>query len=102
MENLFPVKPFNNDRKQSYFHLQTKDGKTRGVSFSPQKHKLLEKLQNDGTGCELKKFRLSNRNETIINDYTSVREVQLNFRKIKKNVNLLPQHISIMSLKCII
>ena len=73
MENLFPVKPFNNDRKQSYFHLQTKDDKTREVSFSPEKHKLLEKLQNHGTGCELKTFRLSNRNETIINDYTSVR-----------------------------
>ena len=54
MENLFPVKPFNNDRKQSYFHLQTKDDKTRGVSFSPEKHKLLEKLQNHGTGCEFK------------------------------------------------
>ena len=84
------------------FTYKLKMAKQGGVSFSPQKHKLLEKLQNDGTGCELKKFRLSNRNETIINDYTSVREVQLNFRKIKKNVNLLPQHISIMSLKCII
>ena len=79
------------------FTYKLKMAKQGGGSFSPQKHKLLEKLQNDGTGCELKKFRLSNRN-----DYTSVREVQLNFRKIKKNVNLLPQHISIMSLKCII
>ena len=69
MKNLSPVKPFNNDRKGSYFHfhLQTKDVETRVVSFSPEKHKLLEKKkkkkkQNQDNGCELKKFRLSNKN----------------------------------------
>ena len=61
------------------------------VFFSPEKHKLLEKIQNQDTGCELKKFRLNSKNEIIINDYASVREVQPNFRKIeKKKVNLLP------------
>ena len=54
------------------------------VFFSPEKHKLLEKIQNQDTGCELKKFRLNSKNEIIINDYASVREVQPNFRKIEK------------------
>ena len=52
--------------------------------FSPEKHKLLEKIQNQDTGYELKKFHLNNKNETIINYYTSVREVQPNFQKIEK------------------
>ena len=48
MKNLSPVKPLNKDRKRSYFHshLQTEDDETRVVSFSPEKHKLLEKIQN--------------------------------------------------------
>ena len=32
----------------------------------------------------MKKFRLNNKNEIIINDYASVQEVQLNFQKIEK------------------
>ena len=93
VKNLSPVKSFNNDRKQSYFHfhLQTKITNQGWFFFSPEKHKLLEKIQNQDTGCELKKFRLNSKNEIIINDYASVREVQPNFRKIeKKKVNLLP------------
>ena len=86
VKNLSPVEPFNNDRKRSYFHfdLQTEDDETRVVSFSPEKHKLLEKIQNQDTGCELKRFPLNSKNEIIINDYTSVREVQPNFQKIEK------------------
>ena len=86
VKNLSPVEPFNNDRKRSYFHfdLQTEDDETREVSFSPEKHKLLEKIQNQDTGCELKRFHLNSKNEIIINGYTSVREVQPNFQKIEK------------------
>ena len=85
VKNLSPVKLFNNDRKRScfHFHLQTEDEETRLVYFSRKKHKLLEKIQNQDTGCKLKKFRLDSKNEIIINDYTSVLEVQPNFRKIK-------------------
>ena len=86
MKNLSSVKQFNNDRKRSYFHfhLQTEDDEIRVVSFSPEKHKLLEKIQNQDTGCKLKKLRLNSKIEIIVNDYTSVREVQPNFRKIEK------------------
>ena len=52
--------------------------------FHQKKHKKLEKIQNQDTDCELKKFCLNNKNEIIINDYTSVREVQPNFQKILK------------------
>ena len=61
------------------------DDETRVVSFSSEKHKLLQKIKIQDTGCELKKFYL-NKNEIIIND----REVQPNFRKIEKKVYLLP------------
>ena len=86
VKNLSPVEPFNNDRKRSYFHfdLQTEDDETTVVSFSLEKHKLLEKIQNQDTGCESKRFRLNSKNEIIKNDYTSVREVQPNFQKIEK------------------
>ena len=61
MKNLSPVKPFNNDWKRSYFHfhLQTEDFETRVVSFSPEKHKLLQKMQNKDTCCEFKSFALT-------------------------------------------
>ena len=62
------------------------DDETRVVSFSSEKHKLLQKIKIQDTGCELKKFYLNNKNEIIIND----REVQPNFRKIEKKVYLLP------------
>ena len=89
-KNLSPVKPFRIDRKRGYFHfyLQTENGETKVVSFSPEKHKLLEKIQNQDTGHELKKIRLNSKNEIIINDYISVREVQPNFRKIEKFVTI--------------
>ena len=96
VKNLSPVKPFNNDRKRSYFHfhLQTEDDETRVVSFSPEEHKLLQKIQYQDTEFELKirteKFPLNNKNEFIINDHTSVRDVHPNFRKTEKNVNLSP------------
>ena len=53
---LSPLKPFNNDQKQSYFyfHLQTEDDETRLVSFPPEKHELLQKIQNQDTGCKLR------------------------------------------------
>ena len=74
VKNLSLVKPFNNDRKRSYFHfhLQTEDDETRVVSFAPEKRKLLKKIQNQGTHCKLKMFRVNSENEIIINDYTSV------------------------------
>ena len=86
VKNLSPVKLFNNDRKGScfHFHLQTEDEETRLVYFSREKHKLLEKIQNQDTGCKLKTFCLDSKNEIIINDYASVLEVQPNFRKNKK------------------
>ena len=47
VKNLSPVKLFNNDRKQSYFHfhLQTEDGKTTVAFFSLEKRKLLQKIK---------------------------------------------------------
>ena len=61
------------------------------VSFSPEKTEVIRKNKNQDTGCEFKKFRL-NKNEIIINGYTSVREVQLIFRKIEKKI---PQFVTI-------
>ena len=49
MKNLSPVKPFNNDRKESYFHfhLQTENEKTRVVSFSPEKQVIRKNTKSE-------------------------------------------------------
>ena len=75
-KNLSPVNSFNNDRKRSYFHFhftsKPKMTKQGWILFLPEKHKLLEKIQNQDAGYDLKKFLLNNINETIINYYRSV------------------------------
>ena len=44
------------NKRRKYFQvtLQSKDKKIRCLSFSSEKHKLLSKIQNNNTGCELK------------------------------------------------
>ena len=80
------VTPSSEDRKRKYFnfYLQTEDDEMRVVSFSPEKHKLLQKIEHNNTGCELKKFRYSDKHEIIINHNTLVREIQPTFRKIER------------------
>ena len=73
-------------RKCKYFQftLQTKDEERRVVSFSPGKQKLLKKIQAKSTNCELRKRPSNSKEEIIINDYTSVKEIEPTSEKKEK------------------
>ena len=62
------------------------------MSFSPEKHKLLLKIQNKQTCCKIKRFQLNDKNEIIFGDYTSVRETEPMSERKKKNVRLYHWH----------
>ena len=85
MKKLSAVSP-GRDQKLKYFQftLQTKDKERRVVSFSPEKCKLLSKIQSKNTNCELRKCRSNSKEEIIINDYISVKEIELTFEKKEK------------------
>ena len=85
MKNLSTVSP-SRDRKSKYFQftLQTKDEERRVVSFSPEKHKILSKIQAKNTNCELRKCRSNSKEEIIINDFNSVKEIEKTFEKKEK------------------
>ena len=84
-KNLSAVSP-GRDQKLKYFQftLQTKDKERRVVSFSPEKCKRLSKIQSKNTNCELRKCRSNSKEEIIINDYISVKEIELTFEKKEK------------------
>ena len=67
-----------------------KDEERRVVSFSPEKNKLLLKIQAKNTNCELGKCRSNSKEETIINGYTSVKEIEPTFERKKRNIALCP------------
>ena len=91
VKNLSVVSP-SRDQKRKYFQftLQTKDEERRVVSFSPEKHKLLLKIQAKNTNCELGKCRSNSKEETIINGYTSVKEIEPTFEKKEKKHSFVP------------
>ena len=79
VRNVTAISP-SRDRNRKYFQftLQGKEEEKRVVSFSPE---LLLKIQNKQTDCEIKKFRLNDKNEIIVGDYTSVRETEPMFER---------------------
>ena len=85
MKNLSAVSPIR-DRKRKYFQitLQTKDEERIVVSSFSEKHRLLSKIQAKNTNCKLRKCRSNSKEETIINDYASVEEIEPTFEKKEK------------------
>ena len=85
VKKLSAVSP-GRDQKLKYFQftLETKDKERRVVSFSPEKCKRLSKIQSKNTNCELRKCRSNSKEEIIINDYISVKEIELTFEKKEK------------------
>lgn len=77
-------------RKGKYFQstLLGSDKKKSIVTFSQKKQKLLQKIQDKRTSCELKMFPLNDKKEIFIGDYTSVRETEPKFGGEKKKVHL--------------
>ena len=85
MKNLSAVSPIR-DRKRKYFQitLQTKDEERIVVSFFSEKHRLLSKILAKNINCKLRKCRSNSKEETIINDYASVEEIEPTFEKKEK------------------
>ena len=85
MKNLSAVSPIR-DRKRKYFQitLQTKDEERIVVSSFSEKHRLLSKILAKNTNCKLRKCRSNSKEETIINDYASVEEIEPTFEKKEK------------------
>ena len=85
MKNLSAVSPIR-DRKRKYFQItvQTKDEERIVVSSFSEKHRLLSKIQAKNTNCKLRKCRSNSKEETIINDYASVEEIEPTFEKKEK------------------
>ena len=85
VKNLSAVSPIR-DQKRKYFQitLRTKDEERIVVSFFSEKHRLLSKIQAKNTNCELRKCRSNSKEETIINDYASVEEIEPTFEKKEK------------------
>ena len=63
------------------FDMDTNGNKERIVCFSPEKHLLINKKEETGKVCELKRFKRSDTNDIFITDYTSVKEVEPQFPK---------------------
>ena len=61
--------------------MDTYGNKERTVCFSPEKHLLINKIEENGKVCELKWFKRSDTNDIFITDYTSVKEVKPQFLK---------------------
>lgn len=80
VSNLSMVSP-SKDRKRKYFHftLQTEKDAKRVVCFSPEKHRLIAKINKEKQGCEIKKFRLNDKDEIMVGDYSSVKQQSLPF-----------------------
>ena len=61
--------------------MDTYGNKERTVCFSLEKHLLINKIEENGKACELKRFKRSGTNDIFITDYTSVKEGKPQFLK---------------------
>ena len=61
--------------------MDTYGNKERTVCFFPEKHLLINKIEENGKACQLKRFKRSDTNDIFITDYTSVKEVKPQFLK---------------------
>ena len=72
--NISPVKTRKGNIKRKYFtfDMDICGNKERTVCFYPEKHPLINKIEETDIACELKRFKRSDTNDTFITDYTSV------------------------------
>ncbi|XP_057316783.1 uncharacterized protein LOC130657803 [Hydractinia symbiolongicarpus] len=63
------------------FNLIQLKKETRVVCFSPEKRKLFSEISTseNGSGCEIKKYKRGNGDDIIINDWSSVKKAKLSF-----------------------
>ena len=85
MNDLTVVSP-SLDRKRRLFEftLQTSDDEQRVVYLNPWKHKLLSKIHQAETGSELKRYKLNDKNDIIVNGNTILKKVKSTFERQQK------------------
>lgn len=71
----------NQKRKYFDFTLNTEEKQERTVCFSPEKHTLVNRIFQQHSGCEIKKFKRSDSNDVLITDFSSVRQFTPDFEK---------------------
>ena len=49
------------------------------MCFSPEKHKLLKVIKSEKSGCEIKRYKRTERTDNLISDFTSIKKSKLNF-----------------------
>lgn len=79
---MSPVKISRNKKKYFNFTIQSKEAEERGISFSPEKHRLFSTLSSEGepSGVEIKKFKKDG-DDIIVSDFSSVKKTDLAFGK---------------------
>ena len=61
--NLSPAKHKVSTKKKYFdFQLLTEEKSERILCFSPEKHKLLKVIEQENDGCEIKRFKRTERN----------------------------------------
>ena len=80
VKNLTVASP-SRDRKRINFELtlQTSDDEKRVVGFNPKNQKLMSEIHQAEAGCELKKYKLNDKNEITVNDDTVLTEIKSTF-----------------------
>ena len=81
VSNISPVKTSKRGIKYFDFTLETDLEVKRVVSFSQEKHKLIKTLNDTDAGCQIKKVKLSETNDILLTDYTTVKKVSPTFTK---------------------
>lgn len=80
ISDVSPIKQARESKRKYFdFTLNTENSEERSVCFSPEKHKLISIIESEKSGCELKKFKKSDRDDILVTDYTSVKKVKLSF-----------------------
>lgn len=69
--------------------LQNSDDEQRVVCFNSEKHKPLNKILQAETWCELKRYKLNDKNEIIVNDTIIWKEIKSNFGRQQKQVSYI-------------
>ena len=91
-----PKNSHNNQMKppKQYFdfYLHGQDEVRRGVCFSPQKHKILDKISNSehDQGCIIKKLKLNEENtDFVLTDFTTITKSKLAYDKAEHQQNFI-------------
>ena len=88
VSNISPVKTSKRGLKYFDFTLETDLEVKRVVSFSQEKHKLIKTLNDTDAGCQIKKAKLSETNDILLTDYTTVKKVSPPFTKRNTKMDL--------------